>query len=118
MGIPGVFRHAGCPVPGEIPRAATGQHQVIGTRKLIAAFECGQQGQTMSDNDLWANAVACLKAACLATDQNKRAKLIHLGGVRLDLAHAPPRNDGEMASRISAMERMQAELIGRPRTLH
>jgi hypothetical protein len=72
----------------------------------------------MSHNDLWANAVACLKAACLATDQNRRAKLIHLGGVWLDLAHAPPQIDGEMANRISAMERMQAELIGRPRTLH
>ena len=35
-----------------------------------------------------------------------------------DLAHAPLQNDGEMASRNYAMERMQAELIGRPRTLH
>jgi hypothetical protein len=72
----------------------------------------------MSHNDLWANAVACLKAACLASDQKKRAQLIHLGGVWLDLAHATPQDDSETASRISAMERMQAELIGRPRTLH
>jgi hypothetical protein len=73
----------------------------------------------MSQNDLWANAVACLKAACAASDHQKRAVLIHLGGVWLDLAHAPPAQvDSFMASRIAAMERIQAELIGTPPTLH
>jgi hypothetical protein len=67
----------------------------------------------MSQNDLWAaNGVACLKAACAATDQKKRAVLIHLGGFWLDLAHAPPAQiDSAMASRIAAMERVQAGLL-------
>ena len=37
----------------------------------------------------------------------------------LSLAHAPPAHiDSAMAARIAAMERMQAELLGRPPTLH
>ena len=73
----------------------------------------------MSQNNLWAaNGVACLKAARAAADQ-KRAVLIHLGGFWLDLAHAPPAQiDSVMASRIAAMERIQAGLLGTPPTLH
>jgi hypothetical protein len=74
----------------------------------------------MSQNDLWAaNGVACLKAACAAAGQKKRAVLIHLGGFWLDLAHAPPAQiDSVLASRIAAMERIQAGLLGTPPTLH
>ena len=83
----------------------------------------------MSRNDPpWgANGVACLKAACAASDHHKRAALIHLGGFWLSLAHAPPahidsvmaaRIDSVMAARIAAMERVQAELVGTPPTLH
>jgi hypothetical protein len=75
----------------------------------------------MSRNDPpWgANGVACLKAACAASDHHKRAALIHLGGFWLSLAHAPPTQiDSAMAARIAAMERIQAELLGTPPTLH
>jgi hypothetical protein len=75
----------------------------------------------MSRNDPpWgANGVACLKAACAASDHHKRAVLIHLGGFWLSLAHAPPAQiDSAMAARIAAMERIQAELLGTPPTLH
>ena len=48
-----------------------------------------------------------------------RAALIHLGGFWLSLAHAPPAHiDSAMAARIAAMERIQAELLGVPPTLH
>jgi hypothetical protein len=58
--------------------------------------------------------VACLKAACAASDHHKRATLVHLGGVWLSLAHAPPAQiDSAMAARIAVMERIQAELRGR-----
>jgi hypothetical protein len=70
----------------------------------------------MSRNDPpWgANGVACLKAACAASDHHKRATLVHLGGFWLSLAHAPPAQiDSVMAARIAAMERIQAELRGR-----
>jgi hypothetical protein len=75
----------------------------------------------MSQNEPpWgANGVACLKAACAASDHHKRAVLIHLGGFWLGLAHAPPAQiDSVMAARIAAMERIQAELLGTPPTLH
>jgi hypothetical protein len=74
----------------------------------------------MPQNDLWAaNGVACLKAACAAADQKKRAVLIHLGGFWLDLAHAPPAQiDSVLAGRIVAMERIQAGLLGTRPTLH
>jgi len=50
---------------------------------------------------------------------HKRAALIHLGGFWLSLAHAPPAQiDGVVAARIAAMERLQAELLGTPPTLH
>ena len=63
--------------------------------------------------------VACLKAACAASDHHKRAALIHLGGFWLSLAHAPPAQiDSAMAARITAMERIQAELLGMPPTSH
>jgi hypothetical protein len=73
-----------------------------------------------SHNDPWAgNAVACLKAVCAAADQRKRAVLIHLGGFWRDLAHPPSAQVGAaLASRIAAMERIQAGLLGTPPTLH
>jgi hypothetical protein len=90
--------------------------------KPAAEFERATAGeQTMSRNDPpWgANGVACLKAACAARDHHKRAALIHLGGFWLSLAHAPPAQiDSVMAARIAAMERIQAELLGTPPTLH
>jgi hypothetical protein len=74
---------------------------------------------TRNDPPWGANGVACLKAACAARDHHKRAALIHLGGFWLSLVHAPPAQiDSAMAARIAAMERIQAELLGTPATLH
>ena len=107
----------------EIPSRAPEGREPLGVRapKSAAVFEYATAGeQTMSQNDLWAaNGVTCLKAACAAADQKKRAVLIHLGGFWLDLADAPPAQiDSVMASSIAAMERIQAGLLGTPPTLH
>ena len=73
----------------------------------------------MSKEDLWGKAVVCAKAARTTSDPHKRAVLIRLGELWLDLA----RNDTSQISEttaldIAVMERVQAEILGVRPTFH
>jgi hypothetical protein len=67
----------------------------------------------MSQKDPWGNAVLCAKAACAASDQERRAIFVYLGEFWLELArHDISQISENTAIDVAVIERLQAQILG------
>jgi hypothetical protein len=72
----------------------------------------------MSQRDPWGNAVMCAKAACSASDPERRAIFVSLGEFWLELArHDTSQISENIAIDVAMIERLQAQILGES-TLH